>query len=112
MGVQGSVISQHQPDLPDTPPVTVRLQHCDNRFYSPAWHVSICNHQLDDLGRAQVHPSLENIIEPQVAIDQRFECQKITERKMDMNIDEQNKKKLRSWPLISPSETDQGLPTR
>jgi hypothetical protein len=29
------------------------------------------------------------ILEPQVAIDHRFECKKITERKMDMNINEQ-----------------------
>jgi hypothetical protein len=29
------------------------------------------------------------ILEPQVAIGQRFECQKIIERKMDMNINGQ-----------------------
>jgi hypothetical protein len=29
------------------------------------------------------------ILEPQVAIGQSFECQKITKRKMDMNINKQ-----------------------
>jgi hypothetical protein len=58
----------------------------------------IPNHQLADLARAQAHPTLENIIylreklvifEPQVAIGQRFECQKIIERNIDININEQ-----------------------
>jgi len=71
--------SQLRPDLPDTPPVTGCLQR-------------------RDLGRAQVRPALKNIIhmieklvilEPQVAIGQRFECHKITERKMYMNVNEQ-----------------------
>jgi len=66
-----------------TPPVTFRLQCYDNRFYSPARWV-------------QALPALENIIhlreklvilESQVAIGQRFERQKITEKKMDTNID-------------------------
>jgi hypothetical protein len=98
MGIWGVVIFQSRPDLPDSPPITVCLQRRDDRFYSPARRVPIRNHQLTDLGRAQARPVLENIInlreklvilEPQVAIDQRFECQKITERRMDMNINEQ-----------------------
>jgi hypothetical protein len=36
MGVWGGVIYQPRLDLPDTPPVTVRLQHHDDRFYSLA----------------------------------------------------------------------------
>jgi hypothetical protein len=36
MGVSGDVIFQPWPDLPDTPLVTVRLQHRDDRFYSRA----------------------------------------------------------------------------
>jgi hypothetical protein len=83
MGVWGGVISQPQPNLPDTPLVTVRLQCHDDRFYSPARQVPIRNHQLVDLSRIQAHPALENIfnvreklviLEPQVAIGQRFEC--------------------------------------
>jgi hypothetical protein len=98
MGVWSSVISQLRLDLPDTPPVTVRLKHCDDRFYSPALLVPIRNHQLVDLGRAQVRPTLKNILyleeklvilEPKVAIGQRFECQNIKERKIDININEQ-----------------------
>jgi hypothetical protein len=78
--------------------VTVCLQHHDDRFYNLARRVPIRNHQLASLGRAQAHPALENILhlreklvilEPQVTIGQRFECQKITEMKIDMNIDEQ-----------------------
>jgi hypothetical protein len=97
MGVWGGVIFQLRPDLPDTSPVTVHLQCRDDRFYSPARRVLVLNHQLADLGQAQARPALENIhlrekfvvFEPHVAIDQCFKCQKITERKMDMNIDEQ-----------------------
>jgi hypothetical protein len=73
MGVWGDVIFQLQPDLSDTPPTTRR--------------VPIRNNQLADLGRAQAHPALKNILhlreklvilEPQVVTGQRFECQKIT----------------------------------
>jgi hypothetical protein len=79
------------------------LQHCDERIYSPARQVSICNHQLTDLSRAQASPALKNIVhlreklvifDPQVTIGQRFECQKIIERKMDMNINEQKQNKI------------------
>jgi hypothetical protein len=45
MGVWGGIISQLQPDLPDTPLVTVRLQRRTDRFYSPARRVLIRNHQ-------------------------------------------------------------------
>jgi len=78
MCVWGGVISQQQPNLPDTPSVIVRLQCHDDRFYSPAWRVPIRNHQLADLSRTQAHPALESILnvreklvilEPQVAID-------------------------------------------
>jgi hypothetical protein len=31
MGVWGGVIFQPRPDLPDTPPIIVRLQHRDDR---------------------------------------------------------------------------------
>jgi hypothetical protein len=74
------------------------LQRRDDRFYSPARRVPIRNHQLADLGRAQARPALENILhlrkklvilELQVAIGQYFECQKIIERRMDTNINEQ-----------------------
>jgi hypothetical protein len=41
MGVWGDVIFQSRPNRPDTPSVTVRLQRRDDRFYSPAWRVSI-----------------------------------------------------------------------
>jgi hypothetical protein len=94
----GCIISQPQLDLSDTPSVTVRLQRRDDRFYSPAWRILIRNHQLVDLDRAQTRPALENILylreklvilERWVVIDQRFECQKITKRKMNMNITEQ-----------------------
>jgi hypothetical protein len=61
MGVWGGVISQPQPDFPYTPPVTVRLQRRDDRFYSPAQRVPIRNHQLANLGRAQACPALKNI---------------------------------------------------
>jgi hypothetical protein len=86
------------PDIPDTPLITIHLQHRDDRFYSPARRVLICNHQLPDLGQAEARPALKNILhlreklvilEPYVAIGQRFECQKITERKIDMNINEE-----------------------
>jgi hypothetical protein len=96
--VWDGVISQPRPDLPDTPSVTVRLQRHYDQFYSLARRVPIRNHQLADLDRSQARPTLKNIlhlreklviIEPQVAIGQHFECQKITARKMDMNIDEQ-----------------------
>jgi hypothetical protein len=79
-------------------PTPLRLQRRDDRFYNPARRVPIHNHQLADLGRAQTRPVMENIfhlrekiviLKPQVAIGQRFECRKITERKMDMNINEQ-----------------------
>jgi hypothetical protein len=82
----------------DTPPVTIRLQRRDDRFYSPARRVPIRNHQLTNLCRGQVHPAMKNIfhlrkklviLDPHVAIGQRFECQKITDREMDMNINEQ-----------------------
>lgn len=72
-------------------------RHYD-RFYSPARRVPIRNYQLVDVDRAQDRPALENILhlreklvilESQVAIGQRCKCQKITERKMDMNINEQ-----------------------
>jgi hypothetical protein len=63
MGVWGGVISQPRPDLLDTPLVTVCLQRCDDRFYSPARRVfSIHNHQLVDLSRAQARPTLKNIL--------------------------------------------------
>jgi hypothetical protein len=62
MGVYGVIISQLQPDLPDIPPITVHLQCGDNRFYSPAQQVPVRNHQLADLGRAQAHSALKNII--------------------------------------------------
>jgi len=61
MGVYSDVISQPRPDLLDTPPVTVCLQRCDDQFYSSAWQVSVRNHQLIDLNRAQALPALENI---------------------------------------------------
>jgi hypothetical protein len=89
MGVWGGIIFQPRPDLPDTPPVTVRLQCHDDWFYSPARRVPIRNHQLADLHRTQACPALENILylreklvilEVQVAIGQRFECQKITHK--------------------------------
>jgi hypothetical protein len=51
MGVWDSVMSQPRPDLLDTPPVTVRLQCRDDRFYSTARRISIRNHQLADLGQ-------------------------------------------------------------
>jgi hypothetical protein len=98
MGVWGGVISQPQPYLFNSSPIIVRLQHRDHRFYSPARRVPVRNYQLVDLSRAQARSALENILHlreklviltPQVAIGQRFECQKITKRKMDMNIDEQ-----------------------
>jgi hypothetical protein len=56
---------------------------------------AIINSQIST---AQALPALKNILhlreklmilEPQVAIGQRFECQKITKRKIDMNINEQ-----------------------
>jgi len=81
-----------------TLPVTVRLQRRDDRFYSSARRVLIRNHQLAGLSWAQVRPALKNILhlrekfvilEPQVAIGQRFEYKKITKKKMDMNINEQ-----------------------
>jgi hypothetical protein len=81
-----------------TLPVTVRLQRRDDRFYSSAWRVLIRNHQLTNLDRTQARLALENILhlrekllilEPQVAIGQRFEYKKITKKKMDMNINEQ-----------------------
>jgi hypothetical protein len=53
MDVWGSVISQTQPYLPDTPPVTIHLQRRDDRFYSLARRILIRNHQLANLGRAQ-----------------------------------------------------------
>jgi hypothetical protein len=62
MGVWGDVISQLPPDLPDTSQVIVRLQRCNDRFYSSAWQVSVRNHQFADLGRAQARPTLKNII--------------------------------------------------
>jgi hypothetical protein len=58
----------------------------DDQFYSLVWWVLIHNHHLADLGRAQARLTLENIfnlreklviLEPQVTIGQRFECQKI-----------------------------------
>jgi hypothetical protein len=93
MGVWGGIISQLRSDFPNTLPVTVRLQRRDNRFYSLVQRVPIRNHQFADLSRAQARPTLENIIhlrkmlvilELQVVIGKRFECKKITERKMDM----------------------------
>jgi hypothetical protein len=62
MGAWGGVFSQPRPDLPDTPPTTVCLQHRDDWFYSPARRVLIRNHQLADLGRAQASPALKNIL--------------------------------------------------
>jgi hypothetical protein len=56
MGVWGDVISQPRPDLPNTPPVIVILQRRDDRFYSLTRRVSILNHQLANLGRAQARP--------------------------------------------------------
>jgi hypothetical protein len=53
MDVWGEIISQPQPDLLDTFPVTINLQHFNDRFYSLAQRVSIHNYQLADLGRAQ-----------------------------------------------------------
>jgi hypothetical protein len=58
MGVWGGVIFQPL-DLPDTPPVTVRLQRRNDRFYSS---IPIHNHQLADLGRAQAYLTLKNIL--------------------------------------------------
>jgi hypothetical protein len=49
MGVWGGVIFQPRPDLLNTPPVTVRLQLRDDRFYNPARRVPIRNHLLADL---------------------------------------------------------------
>jgi hypothetical protein len=52
-------------------------------FIARLRRVPIRNHQLADLGRAQVRPALENIIylreklvilEPQVAFGQYFKC--------------------------------------
>lgn len=109
----GDVISQPQPDLPDTPLVTICLQCRDDRFYSPARWVSIRNHQLANLGRAQAHLALKNILhmreklvilDPHVAIDQRFEYQKITERK-----NRYEHQRTSSRPLISLLETDRGF---
>jgi len=99
MGVRCDVIFLPRPDLPDTPPIIVRLQRRDDRFYSLAWRVPIRNHQLADLGQAQARPALKNILhsrkkyvilELQEAIGQHFEFQKIKEKKMDMNINEQD----------------------
>jgi hypothetical protein len=62
MGVLSGVISQLRPNLLDTPLVTVRLQRCDDQFYSPVRRVLIHNHQLIDLSRAQTCHALENIL--------------------------------------------------
>jgi len=64
MGVWSGVISLPRPDLPDTLSITVRL-HRDDRFYSPTRRVSICNHQLADLGRAQVRPRFGKYPQPE-----------------------------------------------
>jgi hypothetical protein len=62
----------------------------DDRFFSPAWRVLVHNHQLVGFGRAQASITLKNIIhlreklvilEPQVAVGQRFECQKSQKEK-------------------------------
>jgi hypothetical protein len=44
--VWNDVISQLQPDLPDSPSITVHLQRRDDRFYSPTRRVPIRNHQI------------------------------------------------------------------
>jgi hypothetical protein len=62
MGVWGDVIFQPRLDFLDTFLVTVRLQRHDDRFYNSTRQVSIRNHQLADLGRAQALPAPENIL--------------------------------------------------
>jgi hypothetical protein len=52
MAIWGGFISQLQPNFPDTPLATVRLQRRDNRFYSRARRAPIHNHQLANLDRA------------------------------------------------------------
>jgi hypothetical protein len=119
MSVCGGVIFQPRPDLLDIPPVTVRLQRCDDWFYSLVRRVPICNHQFVS---AQARLALKNILklreklvirEPQVAIGERFECQKTTERKMDMNINKQTHGRwfLRQKP-IKVFHNDDRLPHR
>lgn len=62
MGVWSGVISQLRPGLLDTSLVTVHLQRLDDQFYSLTWRVSVHNHQLINLGRAQARPTLKNIL--------------------------------------------------
>lgn len=57
MSVWGDVIFQPRPDLPDIPLVTIHLQRRDDRFYSSAQRILICNYQLADLGQTQVCPN-------------------------------------------------------
>lgn len=98
MGVWGGVIFQPRPDFPDTPPITDHLQRYDDRFIAKLnefWFVIIsllisAEFKLAPLWK--ISSTWEKklvILEPQVAIDQRFECQKITKRKINMNINKQ-----------------------
>jgi hypothetical protein len=112
MSVWGCVISQLQPNLPDTPPVTVCLQCSNDRFYSPARWVLIHNHQLIDLGRAQAHSALKNILhyrenlmilEPQVLAN-------VLNAKNHKDDNEYKHRRTSSQLMVSQLETNCGLP--